>query len=108
MQQAMLAAITGVAPVDDERLAIYQRAYRARLIGTLRAMFPSLLETMGEELFHHFAIDFILRDPPQGWTLERLAETFPKYLAETKPDEPWAERLVEIAQRDAMRRSGLR
>lgn len=95
------AAITGRAVVADERLAIYQRAYRTRLIETLHAMFPALIRDLGEPMFNDFALEFIFSEPPRGWTLERLAETFPRWLAATKPDEPWAARIVQMAEHDA-------
>jgi hypothetical protein len=104
-QEGMLAAILG-PEVDDERLAIYWRAYRIRLIDTLHAMFPRLRHALGEPLFHDFAMEFIRKEPPRGWTLERLAETFPQWLAETGPPEEWAERIVSIARREGAFRRG--
>jgi hypothetical protein len=106
IQEQMQAAIMG-PPVQDERLAIYQRAYRLRLVETLHGMFPRLLRALGEPLFNDFALEFIRSDPPRGWTLARLAETFPQFLDETKPDEPWAHRLADLARREGTFRSRL-
>jgi len=105
IQEQMQAAIMG-PPVADERLAIYWRAYRLRLVETLHSMFPRLLRALGEPLFNDFAMEFIRREPPRGWTLERLAETFPRYLAETKPDEEWANRIADLARREGAFRRG--
>lgn len=88
-----------------ERLAIYQRSYHARLLETLRTMFPSLLCALGEELFHRFALDYLRQFPPHGYTLDGLADDFPRHLAETRPDadappdrrEPWPDFIVELA-----------
>jgi hypothetical protein len=104
-QEQMLAAILGPA-VADERLAIYWRAYRLRLSDTLHAMFPRLRRALGEPLFDDFAMEFIRSEPPRGWTLERLAETFPRWLEKTGPAEEWAERIVDLARREGAFRRG--
>lgn len=105
LQEEMQAAILG-PPVTDERLAIYWRAYRLRLLDALYAMFPRLRRALGEPLFDDFATEFIRENPPRGWTLERLAETFPQWLAETGPSEEWAERIVDLARREGAFRKG--
>ncbi len=104
-QEQMFTAIVGPA-VDDERLAIYWRAYRIRLLETLHAIFPRLRRALGAPLFDDFALEFIRCDPPRGWTLERLAETFPQWLAKTGPSEEWAGRIVDLARREGAFRRG--
>lgn len=94
------AALSGA-----ERLAIYWRAYRARLLQCLRGMFPVLLHTLGEELFRQFCLQYLQHYPPRSYTLERLPDAFPQYLAETRPDlhlppdqrESWPDFLIEVA-----------
>lgn len=105
LQEEMQSAILG-PPVTDERLAIYWRAYRLRLVETLHAMFPRLRRALGEPLFDDFALEFIQANPPRGWTLERLAETFPQWLAQTGPSEEWAVRIVDLARREGAFRRG--
>lgn len=101
IQTEFQAAITG-PPSSDERIAIYQRAYRLRVIETLHRMFPRLLRAAGEPLFDDFALTFLREEPPRGWTLDRLAETFPQWLDRTKPEgEEWAERIASLARREA-------
>ena len=88
-----------------ERLGIYQRSYLARLLECLRAVFPALQHALGEPLFDRFAADYLARHPPSGYTLARLADDFPGYLAATRPDAelpadeqaPWVDFLVELA-----------
>jgi hypothetical protein len=88
-----------------ERVAIYRRSYRARLLQSLQTMFPSLLCALGEELFNRFASDYLRQHPPHGYTLDRLADDFPRHLAETRPDadapparrEQWPEFVIELA-----------
>lgn len=88
-----------------ERLAIYSRAYFARLADCFRAEFPCLLYTLGNELFTQFVIAYLHRHPPQSYTLQELAKEFPKFLAETRPDaeappeerEDWPDFIIDLA-----------
>lgn len=88
-----------------ERLAIYGRAYYARLLECFRAEFPCLLHALGDELFNQFVSEYLRRHPPRGYTLNRLAENFPRFLAETRPDadaprgrrESWPDFVVDLA-----------
>jgi hypothetical protein len=88
-----------------DRLAIYSRAYRARLLDCLRAEFPVLLHALGTELFDQFAFDYLERHPSRSYTLARLGERFPGYLADTRPDrdaptdsrESWPDFIIDLA-----------
>ena len=88
-----------------DRLAIYSRAYHARLLECLRAEFPVLLHALGAELFDQFAFDYLERHPSQTYTLARLGERFPRYLADTRPDrdapqdsrESWPDFIIDLA-----------
>jgi hypothetical protein len=94
------ATLSGV-----ERLAVYSHAYHARLLQCLRDMFPALLFALGEELFDHFALDYLKSHPPRGYTLDNLADAFARHLAETRPDaaapprarETWVDFIIELA-----------
>ena len=70
-----------------ERLDIYNRAYFARLLECLREEFPTLLHALGEEAFDDFAIAYLHRYPSRSYTLNQLGVNFPRYLAETRPEE---------------------
>ncbi|HEV2705831.1 MAG TPA: DNA-binding domain-containing protein [Pyrinomonadaceae bacterium] len=88
-----------------ERLAIYCRSYHARLLQCFQSMFPALLGALGEKLFNRFALDYLQHHPPSSYTLDRLADAFPQYLAETRPDadkpqderECWPDFIIELA-----------
>ena len=88
-----------------ERLAIYSQAYHARLLECLRAEFPVLLHALGGELFDRFAFDYLEQHPSETYTLSRLGEKFPRYLAETRPDrdapqdsrESWPDFIIDLA-----------
>jgi hypothetical protein len=87
-------ALTGL-----ERLAIYGNAYYARLLECLRGEFPVLARALGEELFDAFAFGYLQKYPSRSYTLTRLAENFPHYLAETRPaaGETWPDFLIDLA-----------
>jgi len=88
-----------------DRLAIYRHAYLARLQECLRLEFPVLLLTLGEELFALFTNAYLQQYPSRSYTLNRLGENFPRYLAESRPDaaapeqarESWPDFIVELA-----------
>jgi hypothetical protein len=89
----------------DERLAIYNRAYFARLLECLRAEFPVLVHAIGDDAFDEFAIAYLQRYPSQSYTLGRLAANFTRYLAETRPDDEgaagsaagWPDFIIDLA-----------
>lgn len=88
-----------------ERLAIYSRAYYARLLECFRAEFPCLLHALGDELFNHFVFEYLQHYPPRSYTLNRLAESFPRFLADTRPNanapreqrESWPDFIIDLA-----------
>jgi hypothetical protein len=89
----------------EERLAIYNRAYFARLLECLRAEFPVLVHALGDEAFDSFAIAYLQRYPSRSYTLGRLADNFARYLAETRPrdEDPsrdaasWPDFVIDLA-----------
>jgi hypothetical protein len=88
-----------------DRLAIYRHAYLARLQDCLRIEYPVLLLTLGEELFALFTNAYLQQYPSRSYTLNRLGENFPRYLADSRPDaaapesarESWPDLIVELA-----------
>ncbi len=88
-----------------ERLAIYNRAYRARLLECFRVEFPCLRHALGDELFTLFVGEYLEAHPPRGYTLGRLGAELATFLEWTRPDaaapaearEGWASFLVDLA-----------
>jgi Putative DNA-binding domain len=70
----------------EQRLSIYANAYYARLLECLADCFPVLRRVLGAEVFAGFAFDYLQRYPSRSYTLDRLAESFPRFLEETRPD----------------------
>jgi hypothetical protein len=82
----------------DDRVAIYARAYRARLLDCLRGSFPGLLHALGDGLFTAFALDYIKHWPPRAASLDRLADALPRHLDRTRPPgEEWPHFVVDLA-----------
>src|SRR5262245_51456491 len=63
-----------------QRLAIYNRAYRVRLIEALHAEFPCVLQALGNEIFSDFVAEYLRRYPPSSYTLRDLGTDFPAFL----------------------------
>ncbi|MBI1371698.1 MAG: hypothetical protein GC159_02915 [Phycisphaera sp.] len=90
-----------------ERLGVYANAYYARLLECLGESFPMLRRAIGRDAFDGFAFEYLQHHPSQSYTLDRLADAFPRFLAETRPDlddagrapdEPgFADFLIELA-----------
>lgn len=113
LQHWMHAAITGddgpprgVAVVRstsglsaDERLSLYHRGYRMRLVDCLRAGYPSLRVALGDELFDAFAADYLREHPSRSYSLAALGAGLPEHLAATRPDtdETWPDFMVDLA-----------
>ncbi|HEX5182001.1 MAG TPA: DNA-binding domain-containing protein [Allosphingosinicella sp.] len=87
-------------------LAIYRRAYVARIAAAMRAQFPALCHALGEPLFNDFAADYLRRYPPQSYTLHDLGRRFAPFLEEQRPDrdapadarEIWIDFMVDLAR----------
>ena len=60
-----------------ERLAIYNRAYYARLLECLRESYPVLCHALGEDAFGSFALDYLQKYPSRSYTLNDLGANFP-------------------------------
>ncbi len=76
-----------------ERLAIYGYAYYARLLECLREEFPVLEHALAQEVFDAFAVGYLQAYPSRSYTLFQLGANFPRYLAETRPEDGGSEEL---------------
>ncbi len=85
-----------------ERLGIYQRSYRARLLATFHALFPGLLHALGAEGLNHLAWAYVSQCPPRHASIDAVAEGFADYLERTRPANPhepdWADFLIDLAR----------
>lgn len=101
---AVITASTRQHPA--ERLAIYQRGYRLRLLECLRGSFPALCHLLGQELFEAFAEDYLAACPSRSYTLFRVGQRFVDHLERTRPDrdrrvverEAWVDLVIDLAR----------
>jgi hypothetical protein len=87
-----------------ERLAIYNRAYYARLLDCLRESYPVLAHALGDDAFGAFALDYLQKYPSRSYTLNDLGANLPRYLRESRPldeegeDGPrWPDFIIDLA-----------
>lgn len=70
---------------STERLAVYSRAYFARLLDCLESEFPAVRHAAGKEAFAGFAWGYLGACPSESYTLSELGRRFPDYLQEVRP-----------------------
>lgn len=86
-----------------DRMSIYANAYYARLIECLGESFPVFRRTVGKELFHDFAVEYLQMCPSGSYTLSRLGDRFARHLEQTRPRRPedsadWADFLIDLVR----------
>ena len=69
-----------------ERMGIYANAYYARLLECLASFFPVLQKALGADVFESFAFEYLQHYPSKSYTLDRLGESFARFLEETRPE----------------------
>ena len=90
----------------QQRLAIYQRGYLARLRECMAGQFKALHHALGEALFADFVEEYLRVYASRSPTLSDLGDRFTRFLQETRPDatepperrELWADFMVELAR----------
>jgi hypothetical protein len=87
-----------------ERLDIYNRSYFARLLECLREEYSVLAFALGSDLFDAFAVGYLESHPSSSYTLNKLGESFPEYLAASRPEHAarsstdWPEFMIDLAR----------
>jgi len=87
-----------------ERLDIYNRSYFARLLECLREEYSVLAFALGPDLFDAFAAGYLQTHPSSSYTLNKLGERFPEYLAASRPEPAtgssadWPEFMIDLAR----------
>ena len=90
-QQAFYAEISATdeaAAPSSLGMAIYQNAYRSRLIGALETSYERTRRWVGEAAFTAAACHYIIAHPPTGWTLDSYGDRFSEVLAELFAGDP--------------------
>src|SRR3989338_7346292 len=63
-----------------ERLTIYSRMYFLRILDSLKEDFPLVLETLGDDPFHHLIANYLRTHFPTHWSLRYAGREFPNFL----------------------------
>jgi hypothetical protein len=80
------AVVKGSATLTaEDRLAIYARGYRARLLDCLRTEFPALRALVGDQVFDLFVHGYLTTHPPGSYSLFHLGAGFAGFLHDTRP-----------------------
>jgi len=66
---------------DGRGFAIYQNAYRTRLVEVLEKAFPRTRRLVGEDAFTAAAIHHLIEVPPSSWTIDDAGREFDVTLA---------------------------
>jgi hypothetical protein len=67
-----------------ERIGIYQGMYLLRMRDALAADYPGLRHAFGDDAFMEFVRAYVQRHPSTSYTLNRLGDHVPSYLARTR------------------------
>ncbi|MES2355307.1 MAG: DNA-binding domain-containing protein [Pseudomonadota bacterium] len=120
LQRFMQAALLQQAPDTDadqvqlhitpsanlsaaQRLAIYQRAYYARLLQCMQGQFKALSHALEPALFADFAREYLREIPSRSPTLANLGHDFAAFLQRNRPDaettekEIWVDFMIDLA-----------
>ncbi|MHB1045612.1 MAG: HvfC/BufC family peptide modification chaperone [Thermoanaerobaculia bacterium] len=80
---AVVRAHGALAPV--ERLRIYASMYPLRTVEALRSDYPALASLLGEERFGALVADYVAANPSTSFTLARLGDRLPAFVAAWGP-----------------------
>jgi len=64
-----------------QRVGIYHGMYMLRMIEALSADYGALVEFLGEHAFEHLVRDYIQQFPSRSYTLNRLGDSLPEFIA---------------------------
>ncbi|MFI5181634.1 MAG: putative DNA-binding domain-containing protein, partial [Thermoanaerobaculia bacterium] len=80
-----------------DRIGIYQGMYLLRMREALAADYPGLAHALGEGGFSEFVRAYVARHPSRSYTLNRLGDHVPGYLARSKrPDRAFLADLARL------------
>ena len=103
-QQAMIDAIlddeaaqpAGFAQRENECLAIYREAYRARLLDAMANTYERTARWVGEEPFRAAAVHHLIGNPPQSWSIDHAGSGFAATTSELFPGDPEVAELAAL------------
>ncbi|MCG6862296.1 MAG: DNA-binding domain-containing protein [Chromatiaceae bacterium] len=94
---SVAALVVGTDRVDgDQRLAVYARAYRARLIEALATDYAALKVLLGEEGFSNLCHGYIDIHPSTHYSLRWFGQHLPAYVRRIRDRDPHLAELAEL------------
>lgn len=66
-----------------QRLGIYHGMYMMRMIEALEVDYGALAHLIGEHAFSHLVIGYVQRFPSRSYTLNRLGDALPEFIADS-------------------------
>lgn len=76
---------------SQQRLAVYNEAYFARLLSCMTELFPVTAELIGKDAFVSLAIHYLIAYPPSSYSLHHLSDYLEEHLDKHLPsDDPYA------------------
>jgi hypothetical protein len=89
------------------RLEVYANAYFARIRVVLADCFPVLAASLGGALFHDLVTAYLLSHPPRHFSIRRVGDELPDFLAREAGAEPFRRRAPAAADLAALERARL-
>lgn len=81
----------------ESRIGIYHDMYLARMIEALEFDYPGVAHLLGHARFHHFVQGYVAAFPSRSYTLNRLGDHVPDYIASAS-DIPRRAALADLAR----------
>jgi hypothetical protein len=89
--------LTSQVVIPERQLAVYQRAYLARLVECVRDDYPLLIQALGDEPFDALATQYVREFPPETNSLNFYSRHFATFLRSRVPlDSSWAYDLARV------------
>lgn len=82
-------AVAGGTLPPEQRVGIYARAYRSRLLEALEGDYPALRALLGAQDYARLALAYVEATPPDHHSIRWYGRRLPAFLAGCEPDRPW-------------------
>jgi hypothetical protein len=89
------------------RLEVYANAYFARIRDVLAECFPVLGASLGDALFRDLVTAYLLSHPPRHFSIRRVGDELPEFLARGAGGEPFRRRMPAAPDLAALERARL-
>ncbi len=102
-REACAALLRGARGVDAlARLEVYANAYFARIRDVLAECFPASAASLGEPVFDDLVTAYLLAHPPHHFSIRRVGDALPAFLASEDGGLPFRRRAPALADLAAL------